>query len=69
MDRQAYIKKYNKKLRQGFDNFFNEHILHGRPQLVADIAVRTYPYVDLVDAYSAGVATVIQIIEEEKDDD
>lgn len=64
MDREELLSICRSRMSDGFDKFFEEHILMGRPMLVADVSSRTYPYTDLVMAYSHGLSVAVDIVED-----
>lgn len=64
MDREKLLSLCRSRMSEGFDKFFEEHILKGRHILTADVSSRTYPYTDLVMAYSHGLSVAVDIVED-----
>ena len=69
MERKELIEKYKVEIKNGFDDWFRTSILNGRPELLADVTLRTYPYTDLIDSYSNGIIVAIRILEKELNND
>ena len=51
------------EMEKGFDDFFIQNILKGRQPMLCDISHRSYPYTDLVRAYSFGLNVGVDILE------
>ena len=69
MDRKKFIKDNSADIQTAFSDFFKKDVLKGRPPLLADISHRTYPYTDLVSAYTAGVLAAVRLVDKDEKDE
>lgn len=69
MSSKWIIDKHSDTLNKKFTDAFSKKVLKGRAPMPVDISPRTYPYIDLVMMYTAGVSAAMEIVTEEQERD